>query len=275
MHSRLLSLGLLVGAWLVAPAGAGGQASSQAPPSQAPGRHMMREFDPQRDGAHLEDPRRDGWQQPEEVLRRLNLRPGMKIADIGAGTGYFSVRLARHESAPLVYAVDIAPKMVEFVRERAAKEKLDRLRAVLGGETSPNLPEAVDLVLVVNTYHHIADRVAYFRKLGASLRPQARIAIIDWKKEAPMGPPAPHRFPPEQIESEMGQAGYRLIEQHDFLPHQHFLIFTRILGPQAGVRTAWDGAFSGQTSPLAGEPRAIAAPAALRTQPGKRLTSGI
>lgn len=236
---------------------------------------MMREFDPQRDASHLENPQREAWQKPDEVIGRLHLRPGMKIADIGAGTGYFSVRLVRHEAAPVVYAVDIAPKMVEFLRERAAKEKMDRLHAVQGGETSPNLPGAVDLVLVVNTYHHIGDRIAYFQKLEPSLRPQARVAILDWKKEAPMGPPAQYRFSPEQIQSEMGRAGYRLVEQHDFLPHQNFLIFTRIPDRQASAREIWNEAFSRPNPPLAGEPSAILVQAVKGLRPGKALDFGM
>ncbi|MGC8884846.1 MAG: methyltransferase domain-containing protein, partial [Bryobacteraceae bacterium] len=248
------------------------QQSSQVHHSAQP---MMREFDPQRDLARFESAEREQWQQPEAVLRRLNLRPGMKIADIGAGTGYFSVRLARHETAPTVYAVDIAPKMVAFLRERAAKEKLERLHAVQGSEDSPNLPEAVDLVLMVNTYHHIGDRIGYFQKLESSLRPQARVAIIDWTKESPMGPPAAHRFSLDQIQSEMGRAGYRLVDQHDFLPNQHFLVFTRIPGRQADARTVWNEAFSRPNPPLAGDPSAILVQAVKGVRPGKALDFGM
>lgn len=235
----------------------------------------MREFDPQRDLARLESPERNQWQQPEEVLRRLNLAPGMKIADIGAGTGYFSVRLARHETSPLVYAVDRAPGMVAFLRERASKEKLDRLRAVQGGEDSPNLPEPVDLVLVVNTYHHIGDRIGYFQRLKSSLRPQARIVIIDWKKESPLGPPAEHRFSPDQIHREMGQAGYRLRERHDFLAYQHFLVFDRIPEPQASARAVWNEAYSRPNPPLSGPPSAILVEAVKGVRPGKALDFGM
>lgn len=250
-------------------------AAPQAPHSHPPAQPMVREFDPQRDLAFFENPQRDQWQQPEAVLSRLHLRPGMKIADIGAGTGYFSVRLVRHETAPLVYAVDISPKMVEFLRERATKEALDRLRPVQGSATSPNLPEPVDLVLVVNTYHHIGDRAGYFQKLAPSLRPQARVAIIDWKKESPMGPPAEHRFSPDQIQSEMGRAGYRLTEQHDFLPHQHFLVFTRIPGPEADARAVWNEAYSRPNPPLAGPPSAIVVEAVKGLRPGKALDFGM
>jgi len=275
MSPRLQAPTLLSLLLLATAPGATAQPAPQMPHAHAPGQQMMREFDPQRDRAHLEDPRRDEWQKPEEVLSRLHLRPGMKIADIGAGTGYFAVRLARHEAAPLVYAVDIAPKMVDFLRERAKREKLDRLRAVQGDDSSPHLPEPVDLVLVVNTYHHIGDRVGYFQKLEPSLNPQARVVIIDWNKESPMGPPAAHRFPPEQIQSEMGRAGYRLVEQHEFLPNQNFLVFTRIPGPQADARAIWNEAFSRPNPPLAGEPSAIVVQAVKGLKPGKALDFGM
>ena len=268
--AALLSLLLLVSS-----TGAIAQPTSPPPHAHAPGRPMLREFDPQRDRVHLEDPRRDEWQKPEEVLRRLHLRPGMKIADIGAGTGYFAVRLARHETAPLVYAVDVAPKMVAFLRERATKEKLDHLRPVQGGDSSPNLPEPVDLVLVVNTYHHIGDRIRYFQKLEPSLKPQARVVIIDWTPQSPMGPPAAHRFPPEQIQSEMGRAGYRLVEQHDFLPYQTFLVFTRIPDSRTDARAIWNEAFSRPNPPLAGEPSAIVVQAVKGLKPGKALDFGM
>jgi SAM-dependent methyltransferase len=236
---------------------------------------MVRESDAQRDSARLEDPQQDQWQQPEALLSRLHLRQGMKIADIGAGTGYFAVRLVRDGTAPLVYAVDISPKMVEFLRERAAKEALDRLRPIQGSEDSPNLPEAVDLVLLVNTYHRISNRIGYFQKLATSLRPQAQVAIIDWKKESPMGPPPEHRFSPDQIQSEMNRAGYRLIEQHDFLPHEYFLVFTPIPGPKADRRAVWNEAYSRPDPPLAGPPSAILVTAVKGLRPGKALDFGM
>lgn len=95
----------------------------------------------------------------------------------------------------------------------------------LAGATSPNLPKPVDVILIVNTYHHVADRVAYFRNLRKSLTPSGRIAIVDFRKDSPDGPPVEFRFTTEQIEAEMKQAGYRLDAKHDFLPRQHFLIF--------------------------------------------------
>ena len=187
--------------------------------------HMEHHFDPKESAKSFDDPARDAWQMPDRVIAALNLKRGQVVADIGAGTGYFSVRLAKSEAAPKVYAVDIEPSMVSYLRERAAKEALNNVIAVQAAADQPNLPERVDLVLVVDTYHHIGNREVYFRKLAKSLKPGGRVAIIDFKPDSPEGPPQEFRFPVEQFKSEMGKAGYKLAAQHDFLPRQRFLIF--------------------------------------------------
>jgi cyclopropane fatty-acyl-phospholipid synthase-like methyltransferase len=187
--------------------------------------HMDHKFDdPARYAKSFDDPAREGWQMPARVIDALQLKSGMKVADIGAGTGYFSMRLARVPGVS-VLAVDIEPKMIDYLKERAQKENLSNVTAVLAGTASPNLPEPVDVVLVVDTYHHLPNRPAYFRELRKSLKPGGRIAIVDFRKEAPDGPPAHFRFTPQQIQDEMKQAGYELQSSHDFLPRQHFLIF--------------------------------------------------
>ncbi len=187
--------------------------------------HMEHHFDPAESAKSFDDPARDAWQMPNRVIEALELKPGQIVADIGAGTGYFAVRLAQSEAAPKVYAVDIEPEMVTYLRERAAREGLNNLIAVRGGADQPNLPEAVDLVLIVDTYHHIGNREAYFRKVAKQLKPGGRVAIIDFKADSPQGPPAEFRFPPEKFQSEMSAAGYKLVAQYDFLPRQLFLIF--------------------------------------------------
>lgn len=187
--------------------------------------HMEHHFDAKESARTFDDPARDAWQLPDRVIAALNLKRGQVIADIGAGTGYFSVRLAKSEAQPKVYAVDIEPSMVSYVRERAAKEGLNNVIAVQAAADQPNLPEPVDLILIVDTYHHIGDREAYFRRLAKSIKPGGRVAIIDFKPDSPQGPPKEFRFPPEKFKSEMSQAGYTLAAQHDFLPRQQFLIF--------------------------------------------------
>jgi cyclopropane fatty-acyl-phospholipid synthase-like methyltransferase len=116
--------------------------------------------------------------------------------------------------------------MVRYVTDRAQREKLGNVRAVLATPTDPRLPERVDRVLIVDTYHHIASREAYFRKLRDYLKPNAQVAIIDFTREAPMGPPVDARLPAEQVRAEMQRAGYRLLRAPDVLPNQYLLVFT-------------------------------------------------
>ncbi|HEY7246964.1 MAG TPA: methyltransferase domain-containing protein [Xanthobacteraceae bacterium] len=173
----------------------------------------------------LDDPSRDAWQKPDEVLDALHLQRTMRVADLGAGTGYFSVRIARRVPEGKVLAVDIEPDMLRYLGERAHREHLHVLVPVPASAGSPNLPEPVDIVLVVDTYHHIDDRVAYFGKLKPSLRPDARLAIVDFKPDSPTGPPLEHRVSAEQVIAELNRAGYSLLASHAFLPRQYFLMF--------------------------------------------------
>jgi ubiquinone/menaquinone biosynthesis C-methylase UbiE len=202
---------------------------AQAEPKAGSSRHMDHRFDPGY-AKSFDDPARDKWQKPDEVLAALNLKGGQAVADIGAGTGYFTIRMARHAGAPKVFSVDIEASMLDHIRRRAEKEGLTNVRAVQGSATSPNLPEPVDCVLMVNTYHHIANRVDYFREVRKALKPGARVAIIDWKKEGSMGPAREHRFTVAEITEELVKAGFKLQAQHGFLNNQEFLVF----GSQTG-----------------------------------------
>lgn len=181
--------------------------------------------DPERYAKAFDDPARDAWQLPARVIDALALAPTAAVADIGAGTGYFSVRIAKAIPRGTVYAADVEPSMVQYVRKRAASEGLKNIEAVLAGATTPNLPKPVDVALIVDTYHHLPNRPGYFRDLKKSLAPGGRVAIVDFRKDAPEGPPPEFRFEAEQIVGEMAQAGYRLDRKHDFLPRQHFLVF--------------------------------------------------
>ena len=120
----------------------------------------------------------------------------------------------------------IEKSMLEHIRKRAADEGLANVTTVLAGPDSTNLPEPVDVVLIVDTYHHIPNRSAYFTALKQKMKAGARLAIVDFRKDAPSGPPKEFRFTPEQISSELEQAGFRLQTTHDFLPRQIFLIYT-------------------------------------------------
>ena len=175
----------------------------------------------------FDDPQRDSWQKPDEVLDALHLKRTDKVADIGAGTGYFSVRIAKRVPDGKVFAVDIELDMLRYLGERAHREHLSVLVPVRAAADSPNIPEPVDVVLVVDTYHHIENRVSYFAKLRDSLVPNGRVAIVDFKLDAPEGPPSEYRLPPERIISELDAAGYSLVETHTILPRQNFLVFQR------------------------------------------------
>jgi cyclopropane fatty-acyl-phospholipid synthase-like methyltransferase len=203
---------------------------AQAAPEGGQSRHMDRRFDP-RSSKSFDDPARDDWQKPDEVLAALSLQSGQVVADIGAGTGYFTLRLAKHEAAPKVYAVDIEASLLNHIRQRAEKESLSNVQAIQGSATSPNLPEPVDRVLMVNTYHHIAGRVGYFGELRKSLKPGALVAIIDWKKGGKMGPHREHRFTAGEITAELEKSGFERAAQHGFLPNQEFLVF-RVAAPR-------------------------------------------
>ncbi len=176
--------------------------------------------------AHVfDDPARDAWQKPHQVIQALALAPNATVADIGAGTGYFSARLAHMLPKGRVFAADIEPDMVRYLKERAQREKLPNLEPVLAAPDDPRLPAKVDRVLVVDTYHHIEAREAYFRRLRASLKPGGEVAIVDFTPDAPMGPPKRARIPAPQVVDEMQRAGYALAAEHKFLPNQFFLVF--------------------------------------------------
>ena len=179
----------------------------------------------------FDDPARDAWQKPAEVVAALALAPGATVADVGAGTGYFSRHLSRAVGAAgTVLAADTEPALVEHLRRRAEKEGLANLVPILASADNPRLPAGtVDVVLIVDTWHHIDDRVAYARRLAAALDPGGRVAIVDWqKRELPVGPPLDHKLAREQVIDEMTQAGYRLAGEPDLLPWQYVLIFARI-----------------------------------------------
>jgi cyclopropane fatty-acyl-phospholipid synthase-like methyltransferase len=188
--------------------------------------HMQHRFDdPERYAKSFDDPARDGWQTPSRVIDVLALSPTVSIADIGAGTGYFSMRLAKAIPGGTVYAVDVERSMLDHIRKRALGEGLKNVVTVQASGASPNLPKPVGVVIIVDTYHHLPSRPTYFRALQKSLMPGARVAIIDFRKDSPEGPPPEFRFEADQIIGEMTQAGYRLDAKHEFLPRQHFLVF--------------------------------------------------
>jgi SAM-dependent methyltransferase len=223
-----------------APSHAAHDGSSPAAPSQ--GRHghhggMPHRFERAEDWATSFDaPSRDAWQRPDDVLAALELGPGMAIADVGAGTGYFTVRLARAVPDGRIIATDIEPDMVRYLTERAQREGLTNVRAVKAGAADPNLPPgSVDRILVVDVWHHIADRVGYAAGLAAALRPGGKIAVVDYTMAATRGPPPAHRLAPEAIVADLRAAGFEASVSPVRLPQQYIVIGVR-RGPPSGDR---------------------------------------
>src|SRR6185436_6031598 len=164
-RSFLLAGLVSIGAGVSAPAAA-----------QSPGTHQHSFGDAQKWSQIFDDPQRDAWQKPHEVIQALALKPDAVVADIGSGTGYFAARFANMVPKGRVYGVDTEPDMVKYLAARAKREGLKNISAVRGQPDNPQLPEKVDLVLLVDVYHHIESRERYFQKLISSLKPGGRIA---------------------------------------------------------------------------------------------------
>jgi ubiquinone/menaquinone biosynthesis C-methylase UbiE len=183
--------------------------------------------------ARMEEPGRAEWQKPDEVLRVLALERGQSACDIGAGPGYFALRIARAVGETgRVYAVDVEPRILEALRKRVQKSGVRNITPVLAlGEDALLPPSACDLILIVDTYHHFPDGPAYLRRLTRSLKPGGRIVNIDFhKRELPVGPPPPHKLTREEFLAQAAQGGLELVAEHTFLPYQYFLV----LRPRAG-----------------------------------------
>jgi len=181
--------------------------------------------DPAKWSAIFDDPYRDAWQKPEGVIAALKLPKDAVVADVGAGTGYFTLRLARALPNGKVYAVDVEPSMVEHTVKRAQNADFANVEGVVASTNSPRLPGKVDLVLMVDTYHHISNRLEYFDALREQLRPGGRVVIVDYTMASPHGPPPERRLSGEQVKAEMVAAGYPRSEEPLGLPHHPMLEF--------------------------------------------------
>jgi arsenite methyltransferase len=169
----------------------------------------------------LEDPKRDAWQKPHEVIMALGLRQDEIVADLGAGSGYFTRRLARH--AGKVYAVDLDSKLLE----KAKASSPPNVEGVLATADDPKLAEAsVDTIFICDVLHHIDARPAYYTKLAKALKPRGRVVIVDFhERKLPVGPPPAMKLAPGRVRRELEAAGFTLEKSHTFLPYQYFLEF--------------------------------------------------
>jgi len=171
---------------------------------------------------------RDGWQQPERVVEALAIEPGLVVADLGSGSGYFTSRLARAVGPEgRVYATDIDADINELLRERLAEEGVENVEIVLARPDDPLLPDGeIDLVFSSDTYHHMQDRPAYFRRLRADLAPDGRVAILEFDGSRGWFVRLfEHYTEKDQLVREMAEAGYRVEREHDFLDRQAFVVF--------------------------------------------------
>ena len=180
--------------------------------------------------ASMERAQRDEWQKPDQVLKALDLKNGDVVADIGAGSGYFSRRFARAVAPDgKVYAVDVAGDILDYLKQRADREGLRNIVTIVSQPVDPLLPtNSVDWAFFCDTTHHIEHRVYFYRKLLPALKPHGRMAIIDYPPDSGHAPHKPEELVPRsQVISEAEQAGFRFIRDFQFLPYHYFLIFEK------------------------------------------------
>ena len=179
--------------------------------------------------ARLEDPKRDGYQKPAEVVKALQIRGGEAVADIGAGSGYFTLRLAEAVGKTgRVYAVDVNPDMVRHLNRRVRDLKVGNVVTVLCAPDDPLLGDgSVERFFICDTWHHIEGHANYLALLKRMLKPGGQVIMVDFKKtKTPVGPPMELRIDRDDLVREMEANGFQLAAEHTFLEHQYFLIFT-------------------------------------------------
>ena len=179
--------------------------------------------------AMLDRPERADFQKPEQVMAALALKKGERVADLGAGSGYFTIPVAKAVGPQgTVWALDIEPFMVDTVEKRAREAGLKNVKPLLVQKDDPALPPGgVDTILMVDTYHYVKNRVEYAKKLRAGLAPGGRVVIIDYIPKTwevrPWGPLPHNQFPKETVDAEMAAAGLKPVKVHDFLTEQYFV----------------------------------------------------
>lgn len=192
------------------------------------GREIARVMD-HRGAAWLERPERERTELPARVVENLDLDPDDVVADLGAGTGYFTFRIAPRVPRGRVLAVDIQPEMLAIIARRAESDGAANVETVRGTETDPNLPRGgVDLTLVVDAYHEFSNPREMAQAIHAATRPGGRLVLVEYRAEDPSVPIRPlHKMTEAQTRRELEAAGFRFVENRAFLPQQHFLVFEK------------------------------------------------
>ena len=181
----------------------------------------------------LERSNREDVQKSPQIMKALAFRPGERVADIGAGSGYFTFQVAEAVGpAGSVQALDVAPEMLEYLDMRVKARKASNVTCRKVASDDPQLaPGSVDTVLMIDAIHYVKDRTAYAKKLLPGLAPGGRLVIIDYipkpMSERPWGPPPEQQFPRAQLDTEMAAAGFKVQAAYDFLPEQFFVVYGR------------------------------------------------
>lgn len=197
--------------------------------------------------AWLERPEREQEENPDGALDALKLKPGMIVADVGAGTGYMSLKLAqRIGPSGKVYAEDVQPQMLEKVRENAAKARASNIVTVLGSYTDPMLPkEGMDLILLVDVYHEFSEPQKMLRGIRAALKPDGRLVLLEYRKEDPSIPIRPeHKMSVAEVKAELEAEGFKMSQVIETLPRQHIIILTKAAVAPSAARPAAAGGTS-------------------------------
>jgi len=203
-------------------------ASAQNPPRTMEEMHRLHQ-DSKAYIAMLDDPARDAYQKPHEVLMSLGFKEGETIADIGAGSGYFAFRFAQHVGdSGRVYAVDISPDMILHMNQRIRDMKVKNMVTVLSAPDDPMLMDgSIDRFFLCEVWHHIQDKTKYLALMKKMLKPGGQVIMIDFqKKELPVGPPDEMKIARDDVIKQMEAAGFQLHKENTFLPYHYFLIFT-------------------------------------------------
>jgi SAM-dependent methyltransferase len=227
MNRGAFAVSLAMAAWLLADSASPRlwlHAQGAAQPRPKPHGRLF----PPQDLGLLEAPDRDIWQHPDQIMDTLGIAEAAVVADIGAGAGWFTVRLARRVGPNgIVYAEDVQPEAVTAISRRVNAEGLSNVKPRLGKGSDPGLPAGtLHAALLVDSYHEIEDRITMLKNLAKSLRPEGRIGVVNFRLEGGgPGPPTEGRVKPELVVQDAARAGLRLLSQETFLPYQYFLVF--------------------------------------------------